>query len=214
MRIAELSRQTGVPVATIKFYLREGILPPGELTSPNQATYAEQHVRRLRLVRALVETGRLSIVTIRELLADLDRPEPNLHHILGRALHASVGARQPGGGPGVTEAEQETAELIARHGWQVCGESPARQSVTETIAAMRHLGAGDLLALIDEYAAAAERIAVADLEQVRRRAEPDAIVYGAVVGTILGDRLIAGLRRLAQEHVSARVLGSGGAQQA
>jgi DNA-binding transcriptional MerR regulator len=37
MWIAELSRQTEVPVATIKYYLREGLLPAGELSSPNQA---------------------------------------------------------------------------------------------------------------------------------------------------------------------------------
>ena len=30
MWIAELSRRTDVPVATIKYYLREGLLPPGE----------------------------------------------------------------------------------------------------------------------------------------------------------------------------------------
>ena len=35
MRIAELSQTTGVPVPTIKYYLREGLLPSGELTSPN-----------------------------------------------------------------------------------------------------------------------------------------------------------------------------------
>ncbi|WP_346281659.1 MerR family DNA-binding transcriptional regulator, partial [Pseudonocardia sp.] len=34
MRMAELSARTGVPIPTIKFYLREGLLPPGERTSP------------------------------------------------------------------------------------------------------------------------------------------------------------------------------------
>lgn len=29
MRIGELSRRTGVPVPTIKYYVREGLLPPG-----------------------------------------------------------------------------------------------------------------------------------------------------------------------------------------
>jgi DNA-binding transcriptional MerR regulator len=37
MRIGELSKVTGVPVPTIKYYLREGLLPAGELSSPNQA---------------------------------------------------------------------------------------------------------------------------------------------------------------------------------
>ena len=46
MRIAELSQKTGVPVPTIKYYLREGLLPAGELTSPNQAHYDDRHVQR------------------------------------------------------------------------------------------------------------------------------------------------------------------------
>ena len=33
MRISELARETAVPVATVKYYLREGLLHDGELTS-------------------------------------------------------------------------------------------------------------------------------------------------------------------------------------
>lgn len=42
----ELAECSGVPVATIKFYLRTGLLAPGERTSPNQARYTGEHVRR------------------------------------------------------------------------------------------------------------------------------------------------------------------------
>ena len=48
MRISDLSRQSGVPVATIKFYLREQLLPPGEPTGRNQAVYLDRHLRRSR----------------------------------------------------------------------------------------------------------------------------------------------------------------------
>ena len=47
MRIAELSRRSGVSVPTIKYYLREGLLAAGERTGPNQARYDEAHLRRL-----------------------------------------------------------------------------------------------------------------------------------------------------------------------
>ena len=33
MKISELSAATDVPVATLKYYLREGLLPPGEALS-------------------------------------------------------------------------------------------------------------------------------------------------------------------------------------
>ena len=69
MRIAELSRRAGVPVPTVKYYLREGLLPPGRATAPTQAQYDETHEQRLRLVRALVEVAGLSLAAVRRVLA-------------------------------------------------------------------------------------------------------------------------------------------------
>ena len=37
MRISELARRSGLPVATVKYYLREGLLPAGEPTAATQA---------------------------------------------------------------------------------------------------------------------------------------------------------------------------------
>ncbi|MDN6137018.1 MAG: MerR family transcriptional regulator [Corynebacterium sp.] len=39
--MAELSRITGVSVSTIKYYVREGLLAPGEAISKNQALYGQ-----------------------------------------------------------------------------------------------------------------------------------------------------------------------------
>ena len=72
MRIAELSRRSGVPVPTIKYYLREGLLPGGTPTGRNQADYDERHLHRLRLVRALVDVGQVSIAGAREVLGAVD----------------------------------------------------------------------------------------------------------------------------------------------
>src|SRR2546429_1914232 len=52
VRISDLSRQTGVPTATIKFYLREHLLPPGAMTARNQADYGSEHLRRVRVLPA------------------------------------------------------------------------------------------------------------------------------------------------------------------
>ena len=61
MRMAELSHQTTVPVPTIKYYQREGLLPAGERTSPNQVRYDERHARRQRRLReALCHHGSTS----------------------------------------------------------------------------------------------------------------------------------------------------------
>ena len=207
MRIAELSGRSGVPVPTIKYYLREGLLPPGESTQRNQASYDERHLQRLRLVRVLLDIGRLPIAAIRDLLADLDRPDPDRHYALGRALKSA--SHQPAAEPADAEvavAESEVDALIKRRGWRVEGAAPARRQVAEVLAAQRRLGMGAQADLIEGYADAVEAIAALDLRMVSD-CEPDAMLYRAVIGTILGDALIAGLRRLAQEDASARTFG-------
>ena len=44
MRIAELSSRSGTSIPTIKYYLREGLLPAGEATGRNQADYGDDPV--------------------------------------------------------------------------------------------------------------------------------------------------------------------------
>src|SRR5439155_716721 len=64
MKMSELSRASGVPIATIKFYLREKLLPAGRATAATQAQYDEKHLARLRLIRALVDVGGLPLAAV------------------------------------------------------------------------------------------------------------------------------------------------------
>lgn len=205
MRIAELSDRSGVAVPTIKYYLREGLLPAGESVRANQARYDERHLQRLRLIRVLIDVGRLPVATIRDLVTDLDQPDPDLHQALGRALQsAPPNAPEPAATPEVSAAEAEVDALLDRHRWQVSEGAPARRRVAEVVAALRRLGNNEMVDVIDRYAKAAEDVAAVDLDLVRA-ADPEMVLYRAVVGTILGDALIAGLRRLAQESLSAKI---------
>jgi hypothetical protein len=151
--------------------------------------------------------GQLPIATIRELLADLDRPNPDLHFALGRALKAAGATREPTADQAVAVAERDTDDLVARREWRVGPNAPARRAVANVMAAIRQLGIDLDARQIDEYAAAAEALAAVDLEVVGRAGRPEAMVYNAVVGTILGAALFAGLRRLAQENASAIMFG-------
>ena len=65
MRISELAEVTGVPVPTIKYYLREGLLPPGRKVSDRLSEYDEQHARRLGLLRILRVIGDLPVEKLR-----------------------------------------------------------------------------------------------------------------------------------------------------
>jgi DNA-binding transcriptional MerR regulator len=205
MRIAELSRQSGVPVPTIKYYVREGLLAPGELTSPNQAQYDDSHLRRLKLIRALVDVGRLSIAATRDVLDTIDSPGLSLHETLGQAQRAvTPRPSRDRDGDSWQAASRQVDELISRRGWQVKETHPARQLLAELVVTLHSLGLDDFVDLLDDYADAAERVAAADVNTVLRRRDVDTILEGVVVGTVLGDKLFASLRRLAQADVSAR----------
>ena len=94
MRIAELSRRSGVSVPTIKYYLREGLLPGGTTTgSPNQAAYDETHLRRLKLIRVFIDVGGLSVAATRDGYADA--AEAVARHDLG-TVAARMAAVPPG----------------------------------------------------------------------------------------------------------------------
>jgi DNA-binding transcriptional MerR regulator len=210
MRIAELSRDSGVPVPTIKYYVREGLLKPGELTSPNQARYDDSHVRRLKLIRALSEVGGLSIAAIRDLLAAAGSQATSLHDALGKAQYATTPGYRYQPSDAAWEAAGEHADaLIRRRGWRVRPDSPARQLLASVLAALRDLGQDDLLTLADAYTAPAEQIAAADLAAILRRGSRDSQLEGVVIGTVLGDTLLAALRRLAEENASARAASGG-----
>jgi len=91
MRISGLSAQTGVPLATIKFYLREKLLHEGVRTSATQAQYDESHVARLRLVRALLGPAGLSVAAAQRVIRAIEEPPESLHELLGVAATAVAG---------------------------------------------------------------------------------------------------------------------------
>ncbi|MFF5786849.1 MerR family transcriptional regulator [Streptomyces sp. NPDC012693] len=208
MRIGELSRRTGVSVPTIKFYVREGLLPAGELTSPNQASYGETHVQRLRLIRALLDVGGLSVAGIREVIVAVDDPERSVHEVLGAAADRMVPRyeREPGGG--VEEARERVAALIAARGWRVHPESPASEALTVALAVLEEVGHDTFTEVLDAYAYAAERVAVADLDYVAHQVAREELVESVVVGTVIGDAIFSALRRMAQIDASDRMYGS------
>jgi DNA-binding transcriptional MerR regulator len=57
LRVGELSRRTGVPVKTLRFYSDEGLLPPVRRTDKNYRLYTEEQIVRIDLIRTLREAG-------------------------------------------------------------------------------------------------------------------------------------------------------------
>ncbi len=207
MRIAELSARAGTSVPSIKFYLREGLLAPGVATSRNQAEYDDTHVRRLRLIRALIDVGGLSVTAARDVLTAVDAAEVPDHELLGVA-HYALGrtVRRDTTDPVWQQAREEVLSHLRQRGWRVDESSPNLDRAADAVAAMRALGQEDLLDCFPVQLEAVEQIARAEVDAVIRRGDPALMVEGVVTGTILGETIVAALRRLAQEHISATLL--------
>lgn len=203
MRMAELSATTGVPVATIKYYLREGLLAPGESSAPNQAEYDDSHVQRLRLIRVLVDVGGLSIAAVRDVVAAIDSPERTDASVIGVVHHAVTRGAELPDEADVVAAQGEIDSWLAGLGWQVTAGAPARRTLAEALAGLRRLGREVTPDAFGRYAAAAEKLAGWELRQTvaGRNVSRGEMVEGVVIGTVVYEAVLVSLRRLAQEHV-------------
>jgi DNA-binding transcriptional MerR regulator len=82
LKISELAERSGVPVATIRHYLREGLLPEPVKTSRNMAYYPPEFVDRIRLIKQLQEERFMPLRVIRELLERGDAEPERLQAML------------------------------------------------------------------------------------------------------------------------------------
>jgi len=208
MRISELTRRTGVSASAIKYYVREGLLTGGERTSANQVSYEEYHVHRLTLIRALIEVGELSVADTRALIGAIDAKSGSVHNMLGDVQRAVMrSGRIPGAGAR-DPAHAQLAELARRRNWSATAGAREQQALVALLSTARSLGHDDVADLLDDYADAAARLAGPELDWVGRGGDPDSLAERAVVGTVLGDAMLAALRRLAQANESARRFGT------
>jgi DNA-binding transcriptional MerR regulator len=206
MRISDLSRESGVSIPTIKFYLREGLIPPGVATAPNQARYDERHLRRLRLIRVLTDVGGLSLAATRRVLVAIDGSGNSLHDVLAEAHGALRRDDVPPGERGAA-ARRETDAWLASTGWALGPDSPARDDLAATLVALRDLGWQVGPEVFERYRRAADGLAEAEIDYVAGMPDPSTAVEATVTGTIVFERAFAALRRLAQEHHSRRRFG-------
>ncbi|MCS0499591.1 MerR family transcriptional regulator [Protaetiibacter mangrovi] len=195
MLMSELSRRTGVGVPTLKFYLREGLLPPGEALSQTRAAYDESHVRRVGIIRALTETVGLSVQQARGVLAVVDDPGPSMFDAFGRAL-----AHLP---PTVPEADDypRARDVIERLGWVYDPRYVAVRQLDQALAAADALGVPLDADRLEAYAPHVHAIAAYDIARIP--ADPDAAIEYAVLGTAAHEPVLAALRRLAHQDVAA-----------
>lgn len=206
MLVSELVRRTSVPLATVKYYLREGLLAPGRRIAPRSADYDESHVRRLELLRILRDVGGVPVSRLRALVEASEDTRLSVHDMFARATDA-MAPPAPTPGPRRQEAEALADRIIAGAGWSdVRPGSVNRESLAGVIEVL--LGRGPVNDRgIAFYADAADRIAgmeIASLDEELDRAD---LLEDMVIGTVVYGELLSVLRRLGEEHHSAQRFG-------
>lgn len=207
MQMRGLAAASGLPAATIKFYQREGLLPPGDRLGPNRAEYGEQHVRRLALIRALREVGGLDIATIRRVIEAAAGPGSGTVAGMAVAMDAlasrEVDRTGLGEDPEVASTAADAADLLRGLGWTVREEAGAlRMLAAGLVAAARAHGCAPATGSVLLYAPAIAEIA---RQEITMGAAPvtsggESAITWAAAGTVLSEPVILALRRLAHEH--------------
>jgi MerR family mercuric resistance operon transcriptional regulator len=84
--IGQLARVAGVPVSTVRFYERRGLLKPDARTGSNYRAYSARTAERLKFIRAAQATG-FSLKDIREMLALTDTQGPPCDEVAALIQH-------------------------------------------------------------------------------------------------------------------------------
>ncbi|MDO9353547.1 MAG: MerR family transcriptional regulator [Solirubrobacteraceae bacterium] len=221
-RIGELSRHSGVPVGTIKYYLREGLLPPGEATARTQALYGAEHLRRLRVIGVLADVGGLSIAQLRRVAAVIDAGEsvepPSDPLDLTRAVSYALpspgrpGSRTPepeadgpsDGGRGLAEARIAADGFVDSLGLEVAPDAPARADLAEALHALWQLGIADDPMSFYEHARLAYELAEIEIAITGPVEDPARSAEAVTVGSVIFGAAFMALRRMSHEHEMRR----------
>lgn len=197
MRISELSKQSGLSVPTIKFYLREGLLQPGVRTARNQAEYAEEHLARLRIVQVLTGPGRLGISEVREVLAMIDSRRRPLRGLC-EVIVPTVAGILPVDGEG--DVRREVDRYVNRLGWQVGEDAAERRTLAQVLAMLRRLGWSDGVEVFDGYATAARELGVSEAAGLSDNSLDAEECMRLTARYVLLDVALTALRRMALTH--------------
>ncbi len=80
MTISELSLLSNVPLSTIKFYIRQSLIPRPEKTRGTKAYYGSRHLHRLQLIKKIQTEGNIPLAKVKEIISMIEDDE-NYQHL-------------------------------------------------------------------------------------------------------------------------------------
>ena len=209
--MSQLSRQTGVSPATIKHYIREGLLSQAVRTHPNMAYYEPALVARIKAIKDLQRTRFLPLRVIKEMLdnPDLQSGDVLTADVIGRVLSGSAGsgsrtrAEILASGYPAEELDFLKARGLCTPEGAGAGErySGDDLALVQTLADARSAGiSAEMLPLetLDVYAAGIKEIVRREFEMFRAGVLPRAgerLPALAEAAATLSERLVLLLRR-------------------
>jgi DNA-binding transcriptional MerR regulator len=210
--VSELAERADVPLATVKYYLREGLLPVGETTGPRRAEYDERHLRRLRVLRLLREVGEVPVTSLRQIVDALDDEDLPVHGAITQIADVISAGPDPG--------EQDPAslamvdEVFGVMGWdKIRPESVDRQRLAALVSALNAPGPlGANVEILSFYAAVADGLARAEVLLVDHSVERSRLLEDMVTGSVVYGQVFELLRQLGHEHHHAQAV-AGDAEQ-
>lgn len=204
--IRELSNESGVSVASIKFYLREGLLPAGDSAAKHRAHYDVSHLERLRAIRALRDVGQLPLGTISDVFRVIDeggRP----FAVVASVMDALSTSRESA----TTETRKARAEvrgLLADMGVRTRADAGAVNDLAAALVKLRTMWVDFPVQELRPYAEMAYALAKreVDANQDAFLGKTEGLLRTAVIGTVLFEPVLIALRRLMHEQLAGAIL--------
>ncbi|MBX3227659.1 MAG: MerR family transcriptional regulator [Labilithrix sp.] len=207
--IQELSRATGVSVASIKFYVREGLLPAPVSSRPRRAYYDGRHAQRLTTIRALRDAGGLSLDAIGRALAAIERPGSDVVDVIAPAIDA-LAARPAAAPAALVRARADVKELFVRERLSVRARAGSRETIAGAIASLRRIGSPIAIEDLARYVALLRPLAKEEIENEETsavlRSDKESSLELAILGTVLFEPILIGLRRALHEHYTTALV--------
>jgi DNA-binding transcriptional MerR regulator len=200
MRLQELSDVTGMPIASIKYYVREGIIPAGRLVTATRADYDDGHARRIRTIQTLRSVNGFSVEQIRAIVQLIDGNASRVE--IMKALQREV----QGLGDPVPGRTEEGDAVVRLRGWPDV-PTAARGALDDHLEEMARLGVPLPDEALEVYARAVDLIAHVDVGDAASAPDLDTLVTKAAAGMHMHSQLVLRLLALAQASRSIALYG-------